>query len=371
MNSFPPSRTTNLQNEISNFQQRFDKSFHEAWDHYKDLIRACPHHGFTKLHQLDTFYNALNLADQDSLNAAAGGNLLERRTQDMLTIIENKSKVRNSRNKSIVSQVKLSDANSSSSFEIAKLTHAVNQQTSAVTTAMTVILKQIQASPPLAFVKSVEEFCVTCNGAHPYYKCLAANGNTFSEFQDNIQGYVSAAAVNYNQGNFGYCPPSVANQIQPPGFTQPNVKNDQNQFSQPQGDNRGNNFNQDTSYQAQIKQNQVVPLSELEKIKKMNEINIKAMQTQINNVKNKLRNEMKTLIQASMSNQTNELKNMMASFFQTNTASTSGSGPLPSNTIANPKGELKSITTRKGLVLDGPFVPMPPLFINPKEDERA
>nr|GFC48294.1 reverse transcriptase domain-containing protein [Tanacetum cinerariifolium] len=46
------------------------------------------------LHQLDTFYNALNPADQDSLNAAADGNLLERRTQDVLTIIENKSKVR-------------------------------------------------------------------------------------------------------------------------------------------------------------------------------------------------------------------------------------------------------------------------------------
>nr|GEU57608.1 reverse transcriptase domain-containing protein [Tanacetum cinerariifolium] len=75
---FPPSRTTNLRNEISNFQQKFDESFHEAWERYKDLLRACPHHGFTELHQLDTFYNALNPADQDSLNAAAGGNLLEK-----------------------------------------------------------------------------------------------------------------------------------------------------------------------------------------------------------------------------------------------------------------------------------------------------
>ncbi|GJZ11956.1 reverse transcriptase domain-containing protein [Tanacetum coccineum] len=72
-----------------------------------------------------------------------------------------------------------------------------------------------------------------------------------------------------------------------------------------------------------------------------------------------------------MSNQTNELKNMMASFFQMNTASTSGTGSLPSNTIANPKGELKAITTRSGLVLDGPSVPMPPPFINPEEDERV
>ncbi|GJR53538.1 reverse transcriptase domain-containing protein [Tanacetum coccineum] len=139
---FPPSRTTNLRNEISNFQQRFDESFHEAWDRYKDLLHAFPHHGFTELHQLDTFYSALNPTDQDSLNSTADGNLLER--------------------------MKSSDGNSSSS-DIAKLTHVVNQQTSAVTTAMMAILKQFPATPPPASVKVVEEICVTCGGPHPYY----------------------------------------------------------------------------------------------------------------------------------------------------------------------------------------------------------
>nr|GEX52920.1 reverse transcriptase domain-containing protein [Tanacetum cinerariifolium] len=122
---------------------------------------------------------------QDSLNAAAGGNLLEKSPQNALTIIENKSKVRNSRSKPIASQVKACDINSSS--EIAKLTHAVNQQTSAVTTAMMAMLKQLQATPPPAPVKAVKEICVTCEGAHPYYQCLAAGGNTFPEFRDNIQ----------------------------------------------------------------------------------------------------------------------------------------------------------------------------------------
>nr|GEU59451.1 hypothetical protein [Tanacetum cinerariifolium] len=62
---------------------------------------------------------------------------------------------------------------------------------------------------------------------------------------------------------------------------------------------------------------------------------------------------------------------MMASFFQMNNASTLGSGPLPSNTISNPKGELKVITTRSGIVLDEPFVLIPPPFINPEEDKRV
>nr|GFC72305.1 reverse transcriptase domain-containing protein [Tanacetum cinerariifolium] len=62
---------------------------------------------------------------------------------------------------------------------------------------------------------------------------------------------------------------------------------------------------------------------------------------------------------------------MMASLLQTNTASTSGSGSLPSNTVANPKGELKAITTRSGLVIDGPTVPTPPISINKEVDERV
>nr|GEX73646.1 reverse transcriptase domain-containing protein [Tanacetum cinerariifolium] len=62
---------------------------------------------------------------------------------------------------------------------------------------------------------------------------------------------------------------------------------------------------------------------------------------------------------------------MMDSLLQINTASTSGSGSLPSNTIANPKGELKAITTRNGLVTDGPTVPTPSRSINPEEDEHV
>ncbi|GJW26583.1 reverse transcriptase domain-containing protein [Tanacetum coccineum] len=44
---FPPSKTTNLKNDIKKFQQRFDKTFSEAWDHFKDLLHNCPHYGFS------------------------------------------------------------------------------------------------------------------------------------------------------------------------------------------------------------------------------------------------------------------------------------------------------------------------------------
>nr|GEY77468.1 reverse transcriptase domain-containing protein [Tanacetum cinerariifolium] len=206
-----------------------------------------------------------NLLNQDSLNAIAGGNLLEKSPQDALTIIKNKSKVRNSRSKLIASPVNACDIDSSS--EIAKLTHAVNQQTST--------------------------------------------------------------------GNPCYRPQGVSNQMRPPGFAQPNVQNNQNRFGQPQGFNR-TNFNQEQPYQATAQSNQNFHLNELEKIKRMNDVSLKAMQNQIDMVKNELRNEMKTSIQTSLSNQTNEIKNMMANLLQMNTASTSGSRSLPKETYTDP-----------------------------------
>ncbi|GKA86574.1 reverse transcriptase domain-containing protein [Tanacetum coccineum] len=72
---FPPSKTTNLRNEITNFRQIAQESFSEAWERFKELLRKCPHHGFSLMHQLDTFYNSLSYNDQDSLNSAAGATI--------------------------------------------------------------------------------------------------------------------------------------------------------------------------------------------------------------------------------------------------------------------------------------------------------
>nr|GEZ40008.1 reverse transcriptase domain-containing protein [Tanacetum cinerariifolium] len=41
---FPPSKTTYLQNEITNFLQKPNETFNEAWERFKDLLRQCPHH---------------------------------------------------------------------------------------------------------------------------------------------------------------------------------------------------------------------------------------------------------------------------------------------------------------------------------------
>ncbi|GJS80699.1 hypothetical protein Tco_0730580 [Tanacetum coccineum] len=122
------------------------ENFELKHDYSMRLLRACP------IHDLRSCINLILLqcftpTDQDSLNAAADGNLLTKTPRDALTIIENKSKVRNSRNKPIVSKVSTNAPSSSTphSPEIAALVDAVKA-----------MLHQ-KSSPP-ASVKAVWKF---------------------------------------------------------------------------------------------------------------------------------------------------------------------------------------------------------------------
>nr|GEX30623.1 DNA-directed DNA polymerase [Tanacetum cinerariifolium] len=349
INQFIPlSKTTNLRNEITRFQQRFDESYYEAWDRFNDLLRACPHHGFSELHQLDTFYNALNVNDQDSLNSTAGGNFLDKMPREFLKIIESKSKVRQSRAKAVVAKVSTCSSTPAVSSEVSKLKDMVR--------ALLLDKKNQSSAPAQSFtpapVKAIEPNCVTSGGTHSYQNCPATSRNVY---QDNIQEYVSqAATANYNQGNTGFRPQMVANQIRPPGF--PPHQNNQNNF------NRGNNFNQllqpqvnqHLAYQALIPQTQSVSKTDFESYVKANDAVLRNMQNQGQN------------LQIQMANLTDTL----SKFVSSNTASSSGLGTLPSNTVTNPKEDLKGITIRSGGAYQGPIIPTPSKVVKQGTEEK-
>nr|GEY34974.1 hypothetical protein [Tanacetum cinerariifolium] len=164
------------------FPNRFDESFSEAWDRFKDLLRACPHH--------------------------------DKMPRECLAIIESKSKVRYSRNKPPVAKVSTNTSTTVISPDVAELKDMVKAL---------LLDKKSQNQAP-ATVKAVEESCVTCGGAHSYRNCLATDDNVY---RDNIQEFVSqASVVNYNQGNTSYRPSMMSNKIRPPGFLP--VLNNQN-----------------------------------------------------------------------------------------------------------------------------------------------
>ncbi|GJV75937.1 hypothetical protein Tco_1507521 [Tanacetum coccineum] len=301
-----------------NYQLTFDESLVRHGIDLKDLFELALVNGFSELHQLDTFYNALNTNDQDSLNSAAG---------------------------------------------VRALLHHYSPDVAELKDMVKALLLDKQKSQAPATIKAVEESCVTCGGAHSYRNCPATDGNNY---RDNIQEYVSqAAAVNYNQGNTGYRPPN-ANQVRPPGFppVQNNHGNNQNRYNQ----NQGNNYNQGQihrplvyqppvfqaqAYQTPVPQSQGVSRDDFQNYIKANDAVMKNMQNQTQNMQNQMTN----------------LTSMLTKFMNANTASTSGSGSLPSNTVANPKGDLKAITTRSGVSYDGPPIP-PPLSSLPEEVEQ-
>nr|GEU54591.1 hypothetical protein [Tanacetum cinerariifolium] len=147
-----------------------------------------------------------------------------------------------------------------------------------------------------AFMKAIKETGVTCGGLHPYSECLATDINTFN---------ASAAMETYNQGGNGYRPQGdlnyrVSNQMGPTGFPPPNMQNNQNRYNQNQG-----------NYQASNNQAQVGPSNDFSNYMKTNDVNLRAMKNQI----------------------------------------------IPSNTITNPRGDLKDITTQSGVSYDRPMIP--------------
>ncbi|GJV54617.1 hypothetical protein Tco_1455622 [Tanacetum coccineum] len=201
-----------------------------------------------ELTQVDTFYNGLNENEQDSLNAAAGGNLLSKTTREALNIIENKSKVCYSRNRSNASRM-----NATSS----KMDERIDKLADQLSTLVEIVSKKVVTPAP---VKAVEESCVTCGGAHTCYK-------------------------------------------------------------------------------------------------RNNDQMLRNMQNQINSLKGDLKNEIQNTIKSQQAVMMNNLQNMICGLFQ-NQASILGT--LPSNTIPNPKGEMKAITTRSGVAYEGPSIPTNP-----------
>ncbi|GKB68688.1 reverse transcriptase domain-containing protein [Tanacetum coccineum] len=165
---FPPSKTTNLRNEITRFQQRFGETFAEAWDRFKDLLNK------------------------------SEGNFLTKNTQEALTIIKNKSKVQTSRNKP---QVASASGSSAQDAHISSLTKQVE--------ALLALHRPVDSAQN--GVNSVQNGCETCGGPHPYFECQATGGYT----QD-----VYATSGTYNQGGNSYQPQVL------PSNTVPNPRED-------------------------------------------------------------------------------------------------------------------------------------------------
>nr|GEW25921.1 reverse transcriptase domain-containing protein [Tanacetum cinerariifolium] len=184
-------------------------------------------------------------------------------------------------------------------------------------------------------VKAVTPSCETCGGPHSYNDCLATVGQTQNVYAARAyqggnsyqrQGNNHGIPQGNNQGRNQFFQGASHSPNPPPAYQAP-------AYQAP--------GYQDLVYQPLIPQPQVMTTTEFTNYMKSNDVILKNMQT-----------NMTSLINSNL-----ELKNMFDQFMKMNTASSSGSGTLPSSTITNPKEDLKGITTRSGTAYKGPMIP--------------
>nr|GEV84413.1 reverse transcriptase domain-containing protein [Tanacetum cinerariifolium] len=204
----------------------------------------------------------------------------------------------------------------------------------------------INAAAGGKFMKRLTPSCETYGGPHSY--------NDFSVTVGQTQNVYAMGAY---QGGF--------NQNQNRNNQNQNFQNQNRNHGIPQGNNQGRNQffqgashgpnpppsyqapgyqapgHQDPVHQPSIPQPQVMTTNEFTNFMKTNNAILKNMQTNMN----------------SLTNSNLELKNMFGQFMKMNTASSSGLGTLPGNTVTNPKEDLKGITTRSGTAYQRPTIP--------------
>nr|GEX30287.1 hypothetical protein [Tanacetum cinerariifolium] len=191
---------------------------------------------------------------------------------------------------------------------------------------------------PTAPLKAVMEVCVTCRSNHSYNQCpLTRGGNDYPVFHDNIHQFQTAAVGNFIQNR-----QDVSNQTRPPGFHQPTQQN-----------NNQNRFQSKPYFQALPQQNAVTQ-GKFEAYTTTNDANMNNIQLKFDNFQ---RNQQD--FQKKFEQKQDNFQNQMMQFMQNlyNKPSTSSSSSLPSNTIPNPKGEAKAITTRSGMSYKEPLIP--------------
>nr|GEW75741.1 reverse transcriptase domain-containing protein [Tanacetum cinerariifolium] len=247
----------------------------------------------------DTFYNGLTLRHRDTINAAADETFMKRHPEECYDLIKNMTAHHNDWDTFAQRSKSSSSFTSSSDPEIIALKAEkaeINKN----------LMKVLQINQQ---VKAITHSCETCGGPHSYNDCPATVGQT-----QNV--YVARA---YNQGGASH------GQNSPPGYQAP-------AYQAP--------GYQAPIQQALIPQPQVVTTTEFTNYMKANDVILKNMQTNM----------------TSLTNSNLELKNMFGQFMKMNTASSSSSRKLPSNTITNPKEDLKGITTRSGIAYNGPTI---------------
>ena len=75
--------------DIGNFVQREQESLPEAWEILQEMIKSCPHHGFSPQSLVHIFYGGVvSSHNRTSLDASCGGNIMLKPPTNAIKMIE-------------------------------------------------------------------------------------------------------------------------------------------------------------------------------------------------------------------------------------------------------------------------------------------
>ena len=97
---FPSWKTKEIRSMIADFQENEGDAFHESWGRFKLLLAQCPHHEYTLVSQVQSFYDGLTGLSQAIVDNACGGAMREKTAQyvfDKYEMLEQNSQQRNTR----------------------------------------------------------------------------------------------------------------------------------------------------------------------------------------------------------------------------------------------------------------------------------
>jgi len=85
---FPPSKTAKLRDQITRFNQKDRESLYDAWERFKGMLRLCRHRGLENWLIVHTFYNGLSYTTKMTVDATAGGALMNKNYTEAYALIE-------------------------------------------------------------------------------------------------------------------------------------------------------------------------------------------------------------------------------------------------------------------------------------------
>ncbi|XP_058783187.1 uncharacterized protein LOC131657848 [Vicia villosa] len=308
---FPPSKTVALRAQINGFRQKDTESLFDAWERYKDMMRMCPHHGLEDWLVIHTFYNGLLYNTRLSIDAAAGGTLMDKPYDEAYQLIEN----------------------------MAQNHYQWGSERTPVEKSQT--KGGILTLPPAATVAAITPNCELCGvlgHAAPECAILAgvsvdqvnyAQGNPYSNTYN--PGWKNHPNFSYKNNNALFVPNQAP--VVPPGYQKPaaNIPNMPNVPRKSNLEIMMENFIATQAQQNKDFLNQNVHTGE----------QLKQLATKVD----------------ALATHNKMLETQIAQVAQQQATTSAPAGSFPGQPQPNPKGHANAITLRSGTELDGPIDP--------------